>query len=90
MAGTFAAQATARGVRIDRLEVDVEGMIDLNGFFGIRPVEPGLSDVKVGFRVRSEADDALLKEILSATRSLSPIHDSVSRPIAVQAAIARE
>jgi hypothetical protein len=32
MTGAFAAQATARGVRIDSLTVDLECTIDLNGF----------------------------------------------------------
>ncbi len=89
MAGTFAAQATARGVELEALEVDVEGDIDLNGFFGIQPIPSGLADVKLAFRVRSDADPAVLREILEAARSLSPVHDTVTRPVAVEATVAR-
>jgi uncharacterized OsmC-like protein len=89
MAGTFAAQATARGVAVESLEIDVEGDIDLNGFFGLRPVPSGLSDVKLGFRVESDADEATLREILDAARSHSPVFDSVTRPIGVEVALAR-
>jgi uncharacterized OsmC-like protein len=89
LTGTFAAQATARGVVVDSLEVDVEGVIDLNGFFGLQPVRPGLSDVKVVFHVESDADDDTLREILDAARSLSPIHDTATRPVAVSATMAR-
>lgn len=87
MAGTFAAQATARGVEIERLQVDVEAAIDLNGFFGLKPVRPGLTDVRLSFDVSSDADDATLEEILDATRSLSPVFDSVTRPVEVEASV---
>ena len=80
MTGTFAAQATARGVKLDRLELDIEGDIDLNGFFGLQPIAPGITDLKLTFRVESNASDAALQEILEAAKSLSPIFDTVSRP----------
>lgn len=89
MAGTFAAQATARGVKIDALEIAVEGAIDLNGFFGLKPIRPGLSDVKLAFRVKSDADSKMLQEILDAAQSLSPVFDSVTKPVGVQATVAK-
>lgn len=89
MAGTFAAQATARGIAIDALEVDLEGAIDLNGFFGLQPISPGLSDVRLAFRVRSDADEAALLEVLQAARSLSPVFDSVTRPVGVDVTLAK-
>ena len=89
MAGTFAAQATGRGVKIDELEIDLEAKIDLNGFFGLQPIRPGLSDVKVDFRVISDAEEAVLQEILDATRVHSPIFDTVTRPVEVAASVER-
>lgn len=83
VAGTFAAQATARGVALDGLEVDIEGEIDLAGFFGLRPVAPGLTDVRLNVRAASDADPAVLEEILAGTRAASPVFDSLSRPIEV-------
>lgn len=85
MTGTFAVQATARGIQIDELEVDLECTIDLNGFFGIQPIPPGLRDVTLTYRVRADADEATLEEILAAARSLSPVFDTVSRPVTVAA-----
>lgn len=87
MAGTFAAQATARAVGIEELHVDVEAAIDLNGFFGLKPVHPGLTDVRLSFDVISDADEATLEEILEATRSLSPVFDSVTRPVDVETSV---
>lgn len=83
MAGTYAAQATARGVKIDSLDVNVEADIDLNGFFGLQPVPPGIRDVKLEVRVEADADERQLQEILEAARALSPVFDSVTRPVRV-------
>lgn len=87
VAGTFAAQATARGVAIESLEVDVGGDIDLNGFFGLKPVQPGVTDVKLQLRVQSEAEPAVLEEILDAARSASPVFDSLTRPVGVETSV---
>ncbi|MGD8428438.1 MAG: OsmC family protein [Balneolaceae bacterium] len=83
MAGTFAAQATAREVKIDKLEVDLESKIDINGMFGLMPIRPGLSDVKLSFRVESDADMTVLQEILEEAQALSPVFDSVTKPVEV-------
>lgn len=88
MAGTFAAQATARGVKLDALELEVEGALDLNGFFGLQPVRPGLSEVKLAYRVKSDAERKTLQEILEATRAHSPVFDSVAKPVRVEARLA--
>jgi uncharacterized OsmC-like protein len=50
VAGTYAAHATARGIKIDELEVDIEGKIDLNGFLQLKPVRAGIG---------GEADDGI-------------------------------
>jgi uncharacterized OsmC-like protein len=42
VAGTYAAHATAHGVRLDELEVAVESAIDLNGFLQLAPTPAGL------------------------------------------------
>ncbi len=55
MTGQFAAEATARGVRIDGLTVDLECTTDLNGMFGLQPIRPGLRDVTLSYRVASDA-----------------------------------
>ena len=83
MAGNFAVQATVRGVKIDSLRVDLENEIDLNGMFGLKDIRPGISNVKLKFHVKSDADEETLQEILDAAQSLSPVYDSVSKPVQV-------
>lgn len=88
--GTYAAQATARGVVLQRLEVDLETMIDLQGFFGIDDdVRPGLQGVSATFRVTADADDATLEEIADAVTRLSPVHDTLTNPVAVSLTVQR-
>lgn len=89
MAGSFAAQATGRGVELRGLELDVEADIDLNGFFGLQPVRPGLSNVVLSLRVDSDAEPQTLQEILEAARSLSPIFDTVTKPVPVDMRLTR-
>ena len=90
MTGAFAVQATARGVHIDSLTVDLECTIDLNGFFGLQPIRPGLRDVTLSYRVVSDADEETLQEILDAARSLSPVFDTVTKPVAVATTLQKD
>lgn len=87
VAGTYAAQATARGVRIDELEVELEGSIDLNGFLRLQPVRPGMQGISVRLRVRSDADEETLREIGEAATQASPVYDSVSNPVTIETSV---
>ncbi|MCA9633704.1 MAG: OsmC family protein, partial [Myxococcales bacterium] len=66
------------------LEVDIEGSIDLNGVFGLGDVRPGLFDARLTLHVDSDAEAKVLQEILEATRSRSPVFDTVTKPVAVR------
>lgn len=88
MAGSYAAQATARGVELEGLQVDLACDIDLNGFFGLQPVFPGLSQVQLTFRPKSKADAKLLKEIAEAAQTLSPVFNTVTKPVGVRVGLA--
>lgn len=85
--GTYAAQATARGIALEELEVTIEGQIDLNGFFQLTPVPPGLSNVNVNIRVKADADETTLEEIRQAALKASPVYDSVTRPVPIKTTV---
>ena len=89
VAGTYAAHATANGVRIDALEVRVESAIDLNGFLQLAPMPAGLDGVRVTVAARSDADDAALEELRRVVTRASPVHDSLTRPVDVHSAVER-
>lgn len=89
IAGTFALHAAARGVRVDAIEVELESNIDLHGFLQLAPVDAGIRGTRATVRVRSDADDETLRELLETTHRASPVFDSVTRPVHVATAVER-
>ena len=87
IAGTYAAQATAKGVEIERLEVEVEGRIDLNGFLQLRPTRAGLLEADAVIRVKADADQEVLEELRQIMTQASPVYDSVTNPVSVQSSV---
>jgi uncharacterized OsmC-like protein len=87
--GTYAAHATAKGIRLDALRVDVSADIDLNGFLQLKPTRAGLRNVRVSVAVKSGAADADLDGLLEITRRASPVYDTVSDAVAIDAAVIR-
>lgn len=83
----FAANASLREVRIDELEVDVEGTIDLPSFFGIRDGNPGYKHVRVTLYTKCEADPALLSEIAFRAVQLSPVVNTIRNPVELTYAV---
>jgi uncharacterized OsmC-like protein len=72
--------AAARGIRIEELESEVEGDIDLRGFLGLDPnVRKGYQNIRVNFRVRSDASPEQLKELAL----FSPVFDTMASPVPI-------
>ncbi len=79
--------AAAKGIRIDELESSVDGDIDIQGFLGLdKSVRPGYQQIRMNFRVKSDAPQEQLDELMRVAPSLSPSFDSVTKgvPIAVK------
>ena len=89
LATTYTSKAAAQGVKVDGLEVLLEGRLDLQGLFGLAPVRPGLSGITATLRVRCEADDEVLKELGRQTVDGSPMYASIANPVEVNTSIER-
>lgn len=74
VASTYASQAAVRGIEIEELTVDLEAELDLWGMFGLALVRPGLSGIRAKVRVKSDADDATLEEMVRLTARASPVY----------------
>jgi hypothetical protein len=68
--------AAVRGIKLEEVESELEGDLDLRGFFEIADdVRPGYQEIRVNFKVKTDVENVgTLKEL---TR-LSPVYDVVS------------
>ncbi|HAK97055.1 MAG TPA: osmotically inducible protein C [Planctomycetes bacterium] len=80
MTTTMVAHAAARGFTIESLESQLEGDIDVRGFLGIADdVSKGFRDIRVTFRVKSDAPAAVLRELAEN----SPVYNTITKPVRV-------
>lgn len=68
--------AAARGVELSEVESTIEGDIDLNGILGLSDeVRNGFQDIRVTFRIRGDAPDEKLRQIVEQSRARSAVFD---------------
>ena len=74
---SMVAHAAVRGIRIDELESELEGDIDLRGFLGLsNDVPKGFTDIRINFKVKSELNNmARLKRLTE----YSPVFNTMTQ-----------
>ncbi len=88
LTSTLVYHAALRGIRIDELESNVEGDIDLRGFLGLsQDVRRGYENIRVNFKVKTDAENL---ERLKALSKLSPVFDVTSNGTKVDVQIERK
>jgi uncharacterized OsmC-like protein len=74
---TLVYHAAVRGIKIEELESELEGDLDIRGFLGISSeVRRGYQNIRVNFKVKT--DEANI-ERLKALSKLSPVFDVTSK-----------
>jgi uncharacterized OsmC-like protein len=74
----------ARGIRITRLESELEGDLDLHGFLGLsKDVRPGYQNIEIKFRIEGDASREELENLVQEAKHLSPVYDVVSKSVPV-------
>jgi uncharacterized OsmC-like protein len=82
--------AAAKQVVIEELETTVEGTIDLRGFLGIDPsVRNGYEQIRMRYRIKTDATDEQLEELVRLGPTYSPVFDSVTKGVPVTVTAAR-
>lgn len=72
---SMVAHATVRGIRIEELESEVEGDIDLRGYLGLsEDVPKGYTNIRVKFRVKADTENM---ERLKGLAQYSPTYNTV-------------
>jgi uncharacterized OsmC-like protein len=81
----FVLNATKRGVRIDELEVALEGRIDnILRFLGVGGEgHPGYREIRVKLYVKADAQREVLERIWAETLETSPVANSLTRVVSL-------
>ena len=78
---TLAYHSASRGLKIESIESEYEGDIDLHGLLDLDPnVRPGYREIRVKFRVKGDADEATIRELLRK----SPVYDTLVNPVKIK------
>ena len=80
----FVYNAAAQGITVEALEFDLEGDIDLHGFLGLSDtVRPGYENVRLTYRVQSDAPREKLEALCDYVQKTSPVLDIIRNPVPV-------
>lgn len=81
MTTTMVYHAASRGIKIEAVDTELEGDLDLRGFLNLaKDVRKGYQEIRVKMRVKSEAAPTTLKELTK----FSPVFDVVSNSVPVK------
>lgn len=85
------ANATYRGVALTRIEVAMEGDIDISAVWGVGDTPDdkvlGFSEIRVEVTLAGDADDAVLQEIHDNTLRWSPVVNTFQRPVGISSTL---
>ena len=84
----YAANATAAGIRIDSLSIEVEGDLNLEAFLGLKPGHAGYDTLRATVHLESDADEQAIRELHDKVVSTSPVGHTLSRAVALSVDLA--
>ena len=82
--------AAAKGIKLRSVESRLEGDIDLRGFLGIsEDVSPGYKEIRINFKIDSDASPEQLKELMDFAPKHSPVFSTIARAVPVKVGLDR-
>src|SRR5712691_1897032 len=85
----FVYNAAAQGIRVESLDFDIEGDLDLHGFLGLSDeVRPGYQGVKVIYRAKADAPREKVEALCAYVQRTSPVLDILRNPVPVSVTLA--
>jgi uncharacterized OsmC-like protein len=88
---TLVYVAAARGVKLTEVESTLEGDLDIRGAFGLsKDHRNGFERIKVRFKVKGDAPDEKLREVVERAQQRSAVFDMVTNgvPVKIDVAVA--
>jgi len=65
-------------IQLDGFRVEVEGDLDLDGFFKKSEVRPGYSDIRYTFHIKTDAPKERVEEFVKFLEETCPVGDTVA------------
>jgi uncharacterized OsmC-like protein len=88
---TLIFYASARGVKINKVESTLEGDIDLRGLLDIdKNVKPGYESIQINFKIDSDASDETLQELIEIAKKHSPVVNTIANPTPVNISLSKK
>ena len=84
----YAANATAAGVEINDLKIDLSGDLDLQAFLGLKPGHAGYGGLSVKVHLDSDATDEQLAVLHDKVVNSSPVGHTLSNPVPLKIELA--
>lgn len=86
---TLVYYASAKGVKINKVESTLEGDIDLRGLLDIENVKPGYESIQINFEIDSDASEETLQELIEIAKSHSPVACTIANPTPVNISLSK-
>ena len=80
----YAANATAAGITINDLKIEIEGDLDLHAFLGLSDGNAGFSNISVTVKLDSDASPEALQALHEKVTSTSPVGHTLKRAVPMQ------
>jgi len=85
---TLIYHAAAQGIKIDEVESTLSGDLDIQGLLGMsEKVRNGYEKIKVTFKVKADASEEKIKELVDLAQKRSPVFDIISHPTPIEVSL---
>jgi len=85
---TYRVWAAQLGVKLDKVKVDIDGDIDLRGFFGLDDrVRAGFNAVRIRVTLAGPETEARYEQLAQAVDAHCPVLDLFRNPVPVERAV---
>lgn len=87
----YVAGAAMKGIRLEKVEIETSGELDLRGFLGIdASVPPGYESIHYTVTMKGNGTEADFREIHDTVRQTSPNYFNIARPIRIDSRLVVE
>jgi uncharacterized OsmC-like protein len=87
----YVAGAAMKGIRLDKVEIETSGQLDLRGFLGIDPsVPPGYVTIQYTVTMKGNGSEADFREIHETVMKTSPNYFNIARPVRIDSRLVVE